>query len=109
MISDDETIDKICFIFFRFANIDAVLSDVRLTNVSEYMPAIVKPYRNALHILTLLKNANSGVDVRERTWLLRTYPNSFVGKEAVDWMLKNRLCETRDEAVAIGRELVKGF
>jgi sensor c-di-GMP phosphodiesterase-like protein len=46
-----------------------------------------------------------GVDVRDRRWRLRLYPQCFVGREAVDWIVQ-REGVTRAKAVRIGRRLV---
>jgi sensor c-di-GMP phosphodiesterase-like protein len=46
-----------------------------------------------------------GVDVRDRRWRLRLYPQCFVGREAVDWIVQ-REGVSRAKAVRIGRRLV---
>lgn len=46
-----------------------------------------------------------GVEIRDRRHLLSTHPRSFVGSEAVDWLVRE-LGLTRGEAVALGRRLV---
>lgn len=46
-----------------------------------------------------------GVDVRDRRWRLRPYPQCFVGREAVDWIVQ-REGVSRAKAVRIGRRLV---
>lgn len=46
-----------------------------------------------------------GVDVRDRRWRLRLYPQCFVGREAVDWIVQ-RKGVSRAKAVRIGRRLV---
>lgn len=46
-----------------------------------------------------------GLDVRDRMFHLRTYPQCFVGREAVDWMVQHARI-TRSEAVQQGRRLL---
>ena len=45
-----------------------------------------------------------GLDIRDRMFRLRSYPECFVGREAVDWLVE-RLQINRTHAVAIGRRL----
>lgn len=46
-----------------------------------------------------------GLDVRDRRWRLRLYPQCFVGREAVDWIVQ-REGISRAKAVRMGRRLV---
>ena len=46
-----------------------------------------------------------GLDVRDRMFHLRTYPQCFVGREAVDWMAHHAGI-SRSEAVQQGRRLI---
>lgn len=48
----------------------------------------------------------NGVEVKDRKYHLRTYLQCFVASEAVDWMLKNGLARTREEAITTGEKLV---
>jgi hypothetical protein len=62
-----------------------------------------------------------GVPVQDRSWLLRSYPQCFigtsssclkfiliylVGKECVDWLVKNKYASDREEAVKIGNAMM---
>ena len=47
------------------------------------------------------------LDVKDRTYRLKTYPACFVGSEAVDYMVENHLATSRHDAVKIGRELLE--
>jgi hypothetical protein len=47
----------------------------------------------------------NGVFVKNRKHRMRTFPNSFVGSEAVDFLMKSNLAETRFQAVQLGRKL----
>lgn len=45
-----------------------------------------------------------GLDVRDRSWRLRTYRTCFVATEAVDWWVA-RLALSREQAVRLGRRM----
>eukprot|EP00980_Cylindrotheca_fusiformis_P031124 scaffold25851_cov122-Cylindrotheca_fusiformis.AAC.1 len=47
--------------------------------------------------------------LRDNRWRLRTYKNTFVGTEAVDFMVRSGLASSRTEAVELGRRLVAEF
>ncbi len=50
-------------------------------------------------------SAGAGLDIRDRRWRLRTYPNCFLGREAVDWIVERQRVG-RAEAVRMGQRLV---
>ncbi|XP_035827768.1 1-phosphatidylinositol 3-phosphate 5-kinase [Aplysia californica] len=47
-----------------------------------------------------------GVETQTLRIRLRTHQNCIVGKELVDWLLKNDRAATRDQAMAIGQALI---
>eukprot|EP01083_Nonionella_stella_P289046 983705_1 len=47
--------------------------------------------------------AYHGVELKTRNWHFHEYTNCFVGKEAVSWMVANKLCDTRAHAVSLGQ------
>ncbi len=47
----------------------------------------------------------AGVEMKERKYRLKSYPNCFVGQEAVDWMLVNLPIRDREEAVQLGNKV----
>lgn len=49
----------------------------------------------------------SGIQLRERKTLLKTYPSCFDGKEAVSWMLQHLPIRDREEATNIGNKLMQ--
>jgi hypothetical protein len=51
----------------------------------------------------------TGIPCKDRKWLLHTYKNCFVGREAVDWFIANHYAATREEAVELGNLLLKNF
>ncbi|KAL7451882.1 hypothetical protein ACHAWC_003661 [Mediolabrus comicus] len=48
----------------------------------------------------------AGVEIKDRTYRLVKYPSSFVGGEAVDFMIRDGLATSRDEAVQIGQYMM---
>jgi hypothetical protein len=49
--------------------------------------------------------SNGGIDVRDRVWRLRNYPQCFVGHELVDWLVRHEQ-QDRESAVRVGRRLL---
>jgi predicted ATPase len=47
-----------------------------------------------------------GLPIRDNRWRLRTYKNTFVGTECVDFLVRSQLAESRSAAVELGRKLV---
>lgn len=38
------------------------------------------------HIVKAMATSDSGLDVRDRTWLKITIPNAFIGSDVVEWL-----------------------
>ncbi|KAL0963969.1 hypothetical protein UPYG_G00315910 [Umbra pygmaea] len=51
---------------------------------------------------------NTGMEFQDHRYWLRTYPNCIVGKELVNWLLRNGTISTRAQAIAIGQALLDG-
>ncbi|XP_017276675.1 1-phosphatidylinositol 3-phosphate 5-kinase isoform X4 [Kryptolebias marmoratus] len=51
---------------------------------------------------------NTGMEFQDHRYWLRTYPNCIVGKELVNWLLRNGTISNRAQAIAIGQALVDG-
>ena len=51
----------------------------------------------------------AGIEVKDHRHRLRVFQNSFVGKEAVDFMVESGMAETRYDAVQLGRAFAKKF
>ena len=47
----------------------------------------------------------SGVEIKDRRYLVNVYPKCFVGSDAVAWLIRNQRT-TRDGAIRIGQLLV---
>jgi potassium-dependent mechanosensitive channel len=52
-----------------------------------------------------MKDPQTGVEVKDRSWLLRSYPACFVGSQAVTWLCDNDFAVSRSDAVAVGELL----
>ncbi|XP_078536468.1 1-phosphatidylinositol 3-phosphate 5-kinase isoform X1 [Lissotriton helveticus] len=51
---------------------------------------------------------SSGMEFQDHRYWLRTHPNCIVGKELVNWLIRNGHIATRAQAIAIGQALVDG-
>ncbi|XP_033877007.3 1-phosphatidylinositol 3-phosphate 5-kinase-like isoform X3 [Acipenser ruthenus] len=51
---------------------------------------------------------STGMEFQDHRYWLRTYPNCIVGKELVNWLLRNGHISTRAQAIAIGQALADG-
>jgi len=60
-------------------------------------------------LLPVFKDPKTGIEVKDRRKRLRSYPNSFVGKEAVDWLC-DRYNISRVAGVELGQKMINmGF
>jgi serine/threonine protein kinase len=57
-------------------------------------------------LVRCLRDSYRGVSVRDRKYHLKTYRACFIASELVDWLIANRACSLRQEAVEIGALLV---
>ncbi|XP_069790552.1 LOW QUALITY PROTEIN: 1-phosphatidylinositol 3-phosphate 5-kinase [Narcine bancroftii] len=51
---------------------------------------------------------STGMEFQDHRYWLRTYPNCIVGKELVNWLIRNGHITTRAQAIAIGQALLDG-
>ncbi|XP_072902930.1 1-phosphatidylinositol 3-phosphate 5-kinase isoform X2 [Hemitrygon akajei] len=51
---------------------------------------------------------STGMEFQDHRYWLRTYPNCIVGKELVNWLIRNGHVTTRAQAIAIGQALLDG-
>lgn len=57
----------------------------------------------------LAASFKKGVTIEDRKFRLTTYKQCFVGSEAVDFMLANKMADTREDAVQLGQALASQF
>jgi hypothetical protein len=91
-----------------FLNTEALHNDPDLNNIRtmpEWQPMIAR-YNSALHICNLMRQPETGVETRKRLWMQKAYDHCFFGKDAVDWLIKNRFADTRESATSLGRDLL---
>jgi hypothetical protein len=71
-----------------YNNLDKLLHDPDLNNLRtlERFWPMVKEYQSNLHLFDLMRQPNTGVPVQTRKWMLKSYPNCFIGSEAVAWL-----------------------
>ena len=62
-----------------------------------------------LNLEEKMRTFQRGVKVKDRSYRLTTYKQCFVGKEAVDLMMRNKMGATRQECVELGRMLQKKY
>jgi len=73
------------------------------------------PHDNIQSIILQLSDPIFGVKVKDRKYHFKTYPQCFLGKDCVSWIQKRCYLNeeekfkeiTREEALKIGRELVR--
>ncbi|XP_010614375.1 1-phosphatidylinositol 3-phosphate 5-kinase isoform X8 [Fukomys damarensis] len=51
---------------------------------------------------------STGMEFQDHRYWLRTHPNCIVGKELVNWLIRNGHIATRAQAIAIGQAMVDG-
>ncbi|XP_056662968.1 1-phosphatidylinositol 3-phosphate 5-kinase isoform X4 [Monodelphis domestica] len=51
---------------------------------------------------------STGMEFQDHRYWLRTHPNCIVGKELVNWLIRNGHVTTRAQAIAIGQAMVDG-
>jgi hypothetical protein len=61
-----------------------------------------------VELLAVYNRFKSIVEVKDRTWRLRTYRNCFVGEQAVASMLTSGMCADEAQALDLGNRLLKG-
>jgi len=64
-------------------------------------------FENMSDLVGAMKDPRNGVELKERKQLLKTFPNCFVGSDAVNWILQNLPIRDRDDAVNLGNKLLQ--
>eukprot|EP01135_Chromosphaera_perkinsii_P007179 Nk52_evm3s738 gene=Nk52_evmTU3s738 len=63
--------------------------------------------QDVLNLTQLAASVRAIVDISDRRYHLRTYPNCFVGSEAVDAMISHGIASCTQDAVGIGQVLLQ--
>ena len=93
MLCDPKPKSSISLFLMSAAVLKDKISDIPVTDIQQ----IAERFRK-------------GVETKDRRYLFRKYTNCFVGREAVDWLLKNeaKFVSNRADAVALGLRLMDG-
>jgi len=57
-------------------------------------------------VVSLRKKLRANIVIKDRTTLLKTFHDCFVGREAVDWLVSSGEAKSRQEAVHLGQMLL---
>ena len=63
-------------------------------------------YEELADLASEMMSPTDGVPVKTRKYLLKSYPNCFLGSEAVSWLAKRKDC-SKPAALALGNQLFK--
>ncbi len=58
-------------------------------------------------LLKRIQDPANGVSIEDRRYHLKIYPQTFVGRELVDWFVANKIFGCRKDAVEFGKVLVE--
>lgn len=64
--------------------------------------AAVSSDNTGLDLAELIESFKKNVSIKDRRFRLQTYKNTFVGSDAVQWMVTSGTAETREDAVKLG-------
>ncbi|XP_033645441.1 DEP domain-containing mTOR-interacting protein-like [Asterias rubens] len=95
-VCDDHTF-KDAYLFYRFRVDDGTLPQSRDTEL------YIKSHQ-LYHELTQLGNSSI---MKVHNELGNMYDKSFYGTQLVNWLVKNRSCSSRQEAVGLGKDLLE--
>lgn len=60
-------------------------------------------------LLNMANALEAGLELKNRRYGFRIYHESFLGSEAVTFLVSNKMADTRQQAVQIGRAMAKTF
>jgi hypothetical protein len=62
-------------------------------------------------IIKKMLDEKEGLEIKDRSWRLKTYKKCFIGSEFVTWLLKNysEKYKTREAAVNFGQQLIDSY
>ncbi len=63
------------------------------------------PLPKAISLIKEMQGKN-GVEIKNRRFRLKSYPDCFIGSEAVDWLMKTQKIN-QEEALLLGQHLLK--
>jgi len=63
-------------------------------------------WENKDFVVSLRKKLRANIVIKDRTTLLKTFHDCFIGREAVDWLVSSGEAKSRQEAVHLGQMLL---
>jgi len=88
-----------------FDTVNDLISKGHIPNLKEKEASEEKEFVE--NLIKQMRDPVTGVKLKERHYHLHTYHNSFVGKEAVDWIMEATGVKHRVSAIKIAQEMVK--
>lgn len=82
----------------------------RAISLSSLSPPFISEAEVGINMVDLKGKASKFrriANVKDRRYAMRTFRSCFIGCEAVDEMIKTGLAENREEAVLLGRDMIK--
>ncbi|CAB9501356.1 DEP domain-containing mTOR-interacting protein [Seminavis robusta] len=61
--------------------------------------------QKGVDLAKMAQKAEQVISIKDRTHLLKTYPNCFVGKDAVATLVQQHVCRSKEEAIEAMKEL----
>ena len=86
------------FLFYRFADD----GDGSSSTLSE-----IQPSKSKDELLKIAKAMRQSLKVKNRRWYHKVYADTFLGEEAVSYLVNTNAAKTREEAIMLGRELAR--
>jgi predicted ATPase len=105
--NDHEFEDK--YLFFRYSttNFDSSRDDDALSFKSG--SSLGGSHVSDMPISDIASKLFRGLNVKDRFYKMKKYRNCFVGSEAVDFMVQAKLASSREDALALGKELMETY
>ena len=95
---------------FVLRSMDHELSDdTKFFKIKHNLPADVANTTNGMMLADYVKAMKRCVSVQDRMYRLKKYRSCFVGSEAVDTMMEQRMCVSREDAKNLIKKLNKRY
>lgn len=104
-LQDDERL------FYQFTTNTSEAKKERLKAAAKAQVAVEKYHKDIPNLDEKMRKFQRGVRLKDRflPYYYTTYKNCFVGREAVDFMMRHKFAKTRAECVEIGRVLASRY
>lgn len=100
------------YLFYRFSqdHTDESMDSSERESSSELLSSVSSSRPSNLgkeELMQIGERLRRGVRIQNRHYRFKTYRNSFVASEAVDFLVQSRIANSRNQAVSIGRKLAE--